>query len=136
MSCELVRPRAASGLLRRGPAADCDRDHWHAPGAGPGQLDAVLAHERAHLAYRHRRLLAIARIGSEVLPFVPLTPDMATQVARLIEMYADDVATGTRDGEALATRAGRAGQHRRPGSLRPLPTRCGGYGGCSARPNH
>jgi Zn-dependent protease with chaperone function len=69
----------------------------------PGQLDAVLAHERAHLAYRHHRLLAIARIGSQVLPFVPLTRDMATQVARLIEMHADDVATGTRDGEVLAT---------------------------------
>jgi Zn-dependent protease with chaperone function len=69
----------------------------------PGQLDAVLAHERAHLTYRHHRLLAIARIGSQVLPFVPLTRDMATQVARLIEMHADDAATGTRDGEVLAT---------------------------------
>jgi Zn-dependent protease with chaperone function len=29
----------------------------------PDQVDAVLAHERAHLAYRHHRLLAIARIG-------------------------------------------------------------------------
>ena len=45
----------------------------------PRQLDAVLAYERAHLAYRHHRLLAIARIGSEVLPFVPLTRDMATR---------------------------------------------------------
>jgi Zn-dependent protease with chaperone function len=69
----------------------------------PGQLDAVLAHERAHLAYHHHRLLAIARIGSQVLPFIPLTRDMATQVARLIEMHADDAATGTRDGEVLAT---------------------------------
>jgi Zn-dependent protease with chaperone function len=69
----------------------------------PGQLDAVLAHERAHLAYRHHRLLAIARIGSQVLPFVPLTRNMASQVARLIEMHADDAATGTRDGEVLAT---------------------------------
>lgn len=69
----------------------------------PGQLDAVLAHERAHLAYHHHRLLAIARIGSQVLPFIPLTRDMATQVARLIEMHADDAATGARDGEVLAT---------------------------------
>jgi bla regulator protein blaR1 len=69
----------------------------------PGQLDAVLAHERAHLAYHHHRLLAIARIGAQVLPFVPLTRDMATQVARLIEMHADDAATGAHDGEVLAT---------------------------------
>jgi Zn-dependent protease with chaperone function len=69
----------------------------------PGQLDAVLAHERAHLAYRHHRLLAIARIGCQVLPFVPLTRDMAARVARLIEMHADDAATGARDGEVLAT---------------------------------
>jgi hypothetical protein len=69
----------------------------------PGQLDAVLAHERAHLAYRHHRLLAIAKIGSQVLPFVPLTRDMATQVARLIEMHADDAAKGAHDGEVLAT---------------------------------
>jgi Zn-dependent protease with chaperone function len=69
----------------------------------PGQLDAVLAHERAHLAYHHHRLLAIARISSQVLPFIPLTRDIAAQVARLIEMHADDAATGARDGEVLAT---------------------------------
>jgi Zn-dependent protease with chaperone function len=69
----------------------------------PGQLDAVLAHERAHLAYHHHRLLAIARIAAQVLPFVPLTRDAPTQIARLIEMHADDAATGARDGEVLAT---------------------------------
>jgi len=69
----------------------------------PGQLDAVLAHERAHLAYHHHRLLAIARIASQVLPFIPLARDAATQIARLIEMHADDAAAGARDGEVLAT---------------------------------
>jgi len=68
-----------------------------------GQLDAVLAHERAHLAYHHHRLLAIARIASQVLPFIPLARDAAPQIARLIEMHADDAATGARDGEVLAT---------------------------------
>ena len=33
----------------------------------PSQLDAVLAHERAHLTGRHHRLLALAKIGREVL---------------------------------------------------------------------
>lgn len=67
------------------------------------QVDAVLAHERAHLACHHHRLLAIARIGREVFPFIPLMRDMDTQVTRLAEMHADDAATGARDARPLAT---------------------------------
>jgi Zn-dependent protease with chaperone function len=69
----------------------------------PGQLDAVLAHERAHLAGRHHQLVALARIGREVLPFVPLLRDAAGQVARLVELHADDAATRARDPRLLAT---------------------------------
>jgi Zn-dependent protease with chaperone function len=69
----------------------------------PGQLDAVLAHERAHLAGRHHRLLALARIGREVLPFLPLMRDAEQQVARLVELHADDAATRARDPRLLAT---------------------------------
>jgi Zn-dependent protease with chaperone function len=68
-----------------------------------GQLDAVLAHERAHLAYRHHRLLAIARIGRQVLPLIPLTRNAATQIARLIEMHADDMAARAHDSGVLAS---------------------------------
>src|SRR5271163_4757395 len=71
----------------------------------PGQLDAVLAHERAHLAGRHHRLLALARISREVLPFVPLMRDAEEQVARLVELHADDAATRARDPRLLATAA-------------------------------
>jgi Zn-dependent protease with chaperone function len=67
------------------------------------QLDAVLAHERAHLAYRHHRLLAIARIGRQVFPLIPLTRNAATQIARLIEMHADDMAARAHDSGVLAT---------------------------------
>ena len=56
----------------------------------PGQVDAVLAHERAHLACHHHRFLAIARIGQQMFPFIPLMRDAAGQVARLVEMHADD----------------------------------------------
>ena len=70
---------------------------------GPGQLDAVLAHERAHLTGRHHRLVAMARIGREVLPFLPLMRDAEEQVARLVELHADDVATRARDPRLLAT---------------------------------
>jgi hypothetical protein len=69
----------------------------------PGQLDAVLAHERAHLAGRHHRLLALARIGREVFPFLPLMRDAEQQVARLVELHADDAATRARDPRLLAT---------------------------------
>ena len=69
----------------------------------PGQLDAVLAHERAHLAGRHHRLAALARIGREVLPFLPLMRDAEDQVARLVELHADDAATRARDPRLLAT---------------------------------
>ena len=69
----------------------------------PGQLDAVLAHERAHLTGRHHRLLAMARIGREVLPFLPLMRDAEEQVARLVELHADDAATRARDPQLLAT---------------------------------
>jgi Zn-dependent protease with chaperone function len=69
----------------------------------PDQLEAVLAHERAHLAYHHHRLLALARIGHQVLPFIPLMRDTATQIARLVELHADDAATGTRGARPLAT---------------------------------
>src|SRR5207302_4768176 len=63
----------------------------------PAQLQAVLAHERAHLAGRHHRLLAMARIGRQVLPFVPLMRDADLQVARLVELHADDAATRASD---------------------------------------
>ncbi len=69
----------------------------------PDQVDSVLAHERAHLVYRHHRILAIARIGRQMLPFLPLMRDADTQITRLVEMHADDAATAGRDSGPLAT---------------------------------
>jgi Zn-dependent protease with chaperone function len=69
----------------------------------PGQLDAVLAHERAHLDSHHHRLLALARIGRLVVPFLPLMREADSQVARLVEMHADDAATRGCDPRSLAT---------------------------------
>jgi Zn-dependent protease with chaperone function len=69
----------------------------------PAQLSAVLAHERAHLTGRHHRLLALARIGRLVLPFLPLMRAADTQVARLVEMHADDAAARAADPRSLAT---------------------------------
>jgi beta-lactamase regulating signal transducer with metallopeptidase domain len=69
----------------------------------PEQVDAVLAHERAHLARHHHQLLAIARIGRRVLPFLPLMREADTQITRLVEMHADDAATANRGTGPLAT---------------------------------
>jgi Zn-dependent protease with chaperone function len=69
----------------------------------PAQLDAVLAHERAHLTGRHHRLIAMARIGRQVLPFLPLMRDADAQVARLAEMHADDAAVRASNPRSLAT---------------------------------
>jgi bla regulator protein blaR1 len=69
----------------------------------PAQLDAVLAHERAHLAGRHHALKAAARIGRQVLPFLPLLRDAEAQVTRLAELHADDSAARIADRRQLAT---------------------------------
>ena len=67
------------------------------------QMAAVLAHERAHLAWRHHRLVAVARIAQQLLPFLPLMRETAAQVARLVEMHADDTAAKRHDTRTLAT---------------------------------
>ena len=67
------------------------------------QLDAVLAHERAHLAGRHHRLVAMATIARQVLPFLPLMRDADEQVTRLAELHADDTALRSSDPGPLAT---------------------------------
>jgi hypothetical protein len=45
----------------------------------------------------------MARIGRQVLPFVPLMRDADIQVARLAELHADDTATRASDPRSLAT---------------------------------
>lgn len=55
-------------------------------------LDAVLAHERAHLAGRHHLLLAATRAVAASLPQLRLFTVAHAEVARLLEMCADDTA--------------------------------------------
>lgn len=56
------------------------------------QLAAVLAHERAHLRGRHHQVLALTGALSKLFPRVRLFTHGAGDVARLLEMRADDVA--------------------------------------------
>lgn len=58
-----------------------------------GQLAAVLAHERAHLASRHHLVLAFAAAFTGAFPGIRLYAIAAEQTSRLVEMAADDAAT-------------------------------------------
>jgi hypothetical protein len=69
---------------------------------GPGQLQAVLAHERAHLRGRHHVALATASGLGRAFPHVPLLAQAGAQLAVLAEMAADDAAARRHDPGELA----------------------------------
>lgn len=56
------------------------------------QVEAVLAHERAHLDGHHHLLLAVTRGLATALPRIGLFTTGAREVARLLELIADDAA--------------------------------------------
>ncbi|MGE2815406.1 M56 family metallopeptidase [Mycobacterium heidelbergense] len=58
---------------------------------GDDELAAVLAHERAHLTGHHSLVVTALRGLATALPKLSLLRDGATEVARLLEMCADDV---------------------------------------------
>ena len=68
----------------------------------PEELDAVIAHERAHLRGKHHLGLGWAAVAARAFPFVPLLRSAPEVVARLLEWIADDRACRTRDGRTVA----------------------------------
>lgn len=56
------------------------------------QLDAVLAHERAHLAGRHHLVIILAGGLRAAFPHFPFFAAAASQISCLVEMAADDTA--------------------------------------------
>jgi len=97
------------------------------------ELQAVLAHERAHLQSRHHLLLTSASACARALPFVPLLRSAAAEPPRLVELAADDAAAlrcgrpelaaalqklpaGAWPGEALSAGASTAERARRLGA--------------------
>jgi Zn-dependent protease with chaperone function len=68
----------------------------------PQQLDAVLAHERAHLRFRHHLVLALATALARAFPNVPLLTQAQSQLPVLAEMAADDTAARRHRPEDLA----------------------------------
>lgn len=55
-------------------------------------LQAVLAHERAHLAGRHHHVLAFVHALADAIPGVPLFSTADREISLLLEMAADDAA--------------------------------------------
>ncbi|OMH27811.1 hypothetical protein BKD30_02415 [Tersicoccus phoenicis] len=61
----------------------------------PGELDAVLAHERAHLSQHHHLLLLAFAAWRSSLPWLPTSRLALGAVTDLVEMLADDEALHT-----------------------------------------
>jgi Zn-dependent protease with chaperone function len=59
---------------------------------GPAALDAVLAHERTHLAQRHDLVTLPFAAWQAALPFLPAARTARVAVALLVEALADDAA--------------------------------------------
>ncbi|MDV7246576.1 MULTISPECIES: M56 family metallopeptidase [Rhodococcus] len=68
---------------------------------GERELDAVLARERAHLAGRHHLVLGAVRGLAAALPRISLFATGAAEIARLLEMCADDTAARHHGSRAL-----------------------------------
>jgi Zn-dependent protease with chaperone function len=64
-------------------------------------LQAVLEHERAHLAGRHHYVLAFARALAAAIPWLTLFSKGAREIARLLEICADDSAARRHGSETL-----------------------------------
>ncbi|MET9350779.1 M56 family metallopeptidase [Streptomyces termitum] len=69
----------------------------------PRQLDAVVEHERAHVAGRHHLPLAAAEGFAALFRRLPLARHVRGQVALLLEMSADDRALRRHPDAVLAT---------------------------------
>ncbi|MHA4854899.1 M56 family metallopeptidase [Rhodococcus sp. MSC1_016] len=67
------------------------------------QVQAVLAHERAHLAGHHAQILAVLRVLAAALPPITVFTAGAIEVARLLEMCADDSAARVHGSRTLLT---------------------------------
>jgi Zn-dependent protease with chaperone function len=66
------------------------------------QLSAVIAHERAHLEGRHDLAANIAVAIARAFPVIPLFRQARDEIARLVEMAADDSAARHHDRHTVA----------------------------------
>ena len=76
------------------------------------QLAAVLAHERAHLRSRHHLIVGAMAALCRSVPFLPAFKSAASEVARLVELDADDHAIRVAGRHALSGALDRLGYAR------------------------
>src|SRR5581483_3535026 len=84
--------RAVRPAPRRPRSSPCRARHPGPPGPRARQLQAVLAHERAHLRCRHHLMLAAAAALARAFPRVPLFAQAGPELGVLAEMAADAAA--------------------------------------------
>ncbi|WP_285741109.1 M56 family metallopeptidase [Lentzea sp. NBRC 105346] len=82
----------------------------------PAQVDAVLAHEHAHLDGRHHQLITIADAVAATLPFLPLFKRAAAAIREFVEMAADLTAARAHGVEAVTGALVRVSAHGAPGT--------------------
>lgn len=80
----------------------------------PRQLQAVMSHERAHLAGHHHMLLAVGQVLCKALPGLRLCRQLRTETARLLEMRADDAAARIHGRLTVATAIAAMRRHTAP----------------------
>ena len=69
----------------------------------PDQLQAVIAHERAHLLQQHHLVLVAFKSWHSALPWFPIANRAENAVGLLVEMLADDQARRVVHNDTLAT---------------------------------
>jgi len=67
-----------------------------------GEVDAVLAHERAHLTGKHHLVIGVAQFFATAFPFLPATGAARRAVGFQLERLADEAASRVTDRRTLA----------------------------------
>jgi len=90
----------------------------------PPELDAVVAHERSHLANRHHRYLLLVAVVGRAFAFVPGVRRSVSALRVALERWADEDAAGRSDRRCVAAALARA-------SYLPVPDGLAAFGSAS-----
>lgn len=80
------------------------------------QVDAVLAHERAHLTGRHHLIIAIGEAMAGAFPFLPLFKLAPGVLRELVELVADAAAVREHGAEVVRSALLKVSRHGAPGT--------------------
>lgn len=80
------------------------------------QMDAVLAHERAHLTGRHHLIVAIGEAMASEFPLLPLFKPAPGMLGELVELVADAAAVRECGADAVRSALLKVSRHGAPGT--------------------